>query len=226
MTKFHDMGGRTCNEAICRTGREINVFEREWHARALAATLAAGMLGAWNIDASRHARECLAEEDRGKLSYYENWMAALANLLVRSGLVTRSELANPANADKVPLSASAAKAWQVDGILNKGSPTARETGNAPRFHLGQTVRASQPHSNRFLKGGHTRLPHYVQGRTGTICRSGEAHILPDSNAHHLGEQPEHLYSVRFSMAQLWQGDAERSDDEVVLDLWESYLEAA
>ena len=226
MSGVHDIGGRPCREPVHLTEGGEGVFEQGWHARALAVTLAVGMLGEWNLDASRHARECLAEDDYRSLSYYEIWMAALSNLLVRSELVRKSELSEPGSAEDLPLRASAPRANQIAKILNRGSPTARETAATRRFRVGQLVRACCPHRNRFVDGGHTRLPSYVRGRTGKICRTRQAHVLPDSNAHFLGEQPEYVYSVQFSMSELWQSGAEHGVDEVMLDLWESYLEPA
>jgi nitrile hydratase len=41
----------------------------------------------------------------------------------------------------------------------------------------------------------------------------------------LGEAPEPLYSVGFHARDLWD-NAEHPEDEVVLDLWQSYLEPA
>ena len=226
MNRVHDMGGRPCDEPIRRTEGEEHVFEHEWHARALAVTLAAGMLGKWNLDASRHARECLTEDDYRSLSYYEVWMAALSNLLVRSGLVGKTELSDPASAEDMPLGNLSTCADRVAEILDRGSPTARGIAAARKFREGQPVRARSHHRNRFVDGGHTRLPSYVQGRIGRICRAGQAHILPDANAHFLGEQPEYVYSVQFPMSELWQSGAEHGADEVILDLWESYLEPA
>lgn len=226
MNRVHDMGGRPCHEPIHRTEGEDHVFEHEWHARALAVTLAAGMLGKWNLDASRHARECLAEDDYRNLSYYEVWMAALSNLLVNSGLVRKSELSDPGSAEDLPVGASSARADQVAEVLKGGSPTEREIAAARKFRVGQSVRACSPHRNRFVDGGHTRLPSYVRGRIGRICHTRQAHVLPDSNAHFLGERPEYVYSVQFPMSELWKSGAEHGVDEVILDLWESYLEPA
>jgi nitrile hydratase len=48
------------------------------------------------------------------------------------------------------------------------------------------------------------------------------HVFPDSNAHFLGEAPQHLYAVRFSARELWGPEA-AARDSVTLDLWESYL---
>jgi nitrile hydratase len=50
-----------------------------------------------------------------------------------------------------------------------------------------------------------------------------AHVFPDANAHGLGEQPRHLYTVRFAARELW-GEAANPRDSVCLDLWEAYLE--
>ena len=226
MSGVHDIGGRPCCDPVQLTKGKEHTFEHGWHARALAVTLAAGMLGKWNLDASRHARESLAEDEYSSLSYYEIWMAALSNLLVQSGLVRKSELSDPGSAEDLPLRNSAARADQIAEILIRGAPTARDIAATRRFRVGQQVRARCPHRNRFADGGHTRLPSYVRGGTGRICRAGQAHVFPDSNAHFLGERPEYVYSVRFLMSELWQSDAEHGVDEVVLDLWESYLEPA
>ncbi len=85
----------------------------------------------------------------------------------------------------------------------------------------QTVR---PAANRLVDGGHTRLPQYAAGATGRILLMHGAHVLPDSSAHALGEAPEPLYTVVFAASELW-ADPEHAQDEVTLDLWQSYLEA-
>lgn len=51
--------------------------------------------------------------------------------------------------------------------------------------------------------GHTRLPRYVRAKLGTIERGHGVFVFPDTNAHSLGENPPHLYSVRFAMRELW-----------------------
>ena len=56
MSRVHDMGGRFGDGAIDPTEPD-EVFPQDWHGRALALTLAAGGLGQWNLDISRHARE-------------------------------------------------------------------------------------------------------------------------------------------------------------------------
>ena len=89
-----------------------------------------------------------------------------------------------------------------------------------RFKVGETVRARNIHPT-----GHTRLPRYVRGKLGTIHRDHGVHVFPDTNADFLGENPQHLYSVRFAARELW-GEQASGHDVVYLDMWEDYLERA
>ena len=90
MTRVHDMGGRFGDGPVI-PDPEGEVFHDDWHGRALALTLAAGALGQWNLDISRHARERLGP-DYNRFSYYEKWIAATADLLVENGVLDASEL--------------------------------------------------------------------------------------------------------------------------------------
>jgi nitrile hydratase len=55
-----------------------------------------------------------------------------------------------------------------------------------------------------------------------IERVHGAHVLPDSNAHRAGEQPEWLYTVRFQGRELW-GEAADPGLTVEIEAFESYL---
>jgi hypothetical protein len=48
-------------------------------------------------------------------------------------------------------------------------------------------------------------------------------VFPDTNAHYLGEKPQHVYSVRFTARELW-GDKAAPQDSIYLDMWDDYLE--
>ena len=87
MTRVHDMGGRYGDGKINPDLGKEDVFKAKWHARALAVTLASGSLKKWNLDMSRHARECLPPKEYATFSYYEKWISALANLLVEKGVI-------------------------------------------------------------------------------------------------------------------------------------------
>jgi nitrile hydratase len=49
-------------------------------------------------------------------------------------------------------------------------------------------------------------------------------VFPDTNAHRQGEDPQWLYTVRFTGPELWGTSADPSLS-VSIDAWESYLEA-
>lgn len=104
-------------------------------------------------------------------------------------------------------------------IIEAGHSHRREgDGSEPRFDEGQTVRTINHHP-----GGHTRLPRYAMGRTGTVVRNQGNFAFADTNARGEGECPQYCYAVRFKGSELW-GNAAHEQDAVILDLWESYLE--
>ena len=153
------------------------------------------------------------------MSYYEKWLARVEGLLVKHGLVTREELetgrAAPGSgkADP-PLTAAAVSSMAAQ----RGSYLRPEAPAQARFQVGQRVRARNMNPE-----GHTRLPRYARGKQGAIHRHHGVFVFPDTNAHFLGEQPQHLYSVRFTARELW-GESASPRDSVFLDLWDSYLD--
>ncbi|MDU8927258.1 nitrile hydratase subunit beta [Alisedimentitalea sp. MJ-SS2] len=233
MSRIHDMGGRF-GEGTIPDKDDAEVFHHDWHATAMAVTVSSGFLGGWNIDAGRHAREALRPRDYARFSYYERWMAALADLLVERGFLSTDDLIRAgqladgtatANAPK-PLHEKAIRPADVAPSQVKITPYSRDSGPEPLFQIGDRVRTANYSPNTTIHGGHTRLPGYAMGRTGTVVMRHGNHVLPDSNAHFMGEAPEPLYAVEFAAVDLWDGDAEDAGDSMVLDLWQSYLERA
>lgn len=224
MTRVHDMGGRFGDGPVVPEPQGIPQL-KDWQGRALALTLACGALGQWNIDMSRHARERLSPQDYSRFTYFEKWIAALADLLSEAGILTEEDLRGAGPSALHELSIKALKAEAVPEVLAKGGPADRPSDVAALFSVGQAVRTARPAANRQVVGGHTRLPAYAQGATGHILMLHGTHVLPDSNAHGLGETPEPLYAVAFAASELW-ADPESPGDKVILDLWQSYLEPA
>jgi nitrile hydratase beta subunit len=219
MNGVHDMGGM---HGLGPVEYEQNepVFHAPWEGRAWALTLASGAWRKWSLDAFRHQIELLPAVDYLGMSYYEKWFAALSERLVHSGSITRSELesAHPApGSAKVspPLTAD-----QVPGMLRSGALASRDVPATARFHAGQRVRARNIHP-----AGHTRLPRYARGRQGIVDRDHGVYVFPDTTAHDAGENPQHVYSVRFSARELW-GQQASPRDAVYIDLWDDYLEPA
>ena len=68
----HDLGGRQGLGPISPVPEaEEPVFHTDWERRVFAMTLATGMLGQWNIDESRFARESQHPADYLRNSYYD-----------------------------------------------------------------------------------------------------------------------------------------------------------
>jgi nitrile hydratase len=116
------------------------------------------------------------------------------------------------------------QAAQVDAALAKGSPADRPSTQAPRFAVGQRVRALNLNPQ-----GHTRLPRYVRGHVGTVVLHHGSHVLPDKHVNQMlppfDGTAEHLYTVVFDGTELWGPQAE-AGHQVSVDAWESYLEPA
>ena len=212
-----DLGGRPNVERV-QPEAEGELFHAGWEARALAVTLAMGATGSWNIDMSRAARETLP--DYPDLSYYQIWIAALEKLLTGRQLALPDELAAGRALHPPAPVARVLKAADVAAALAKGSPTERKIAAAARFRVGDRVR-----TRSHTAAHHTRLPGYAHGKQGVIDSVQGAHVFADSHAQGLGEQPQWLYRVAFSGAELWGADA-APGTSVALDAWESYLEPA
>ncbi|HLK46683.1 MAG TPA: nitrile hydratase subunit beta [Bryobacteraceae bacterium] len=217
MNGVHDMGGMHGMGPVEHENNEP-VFHAPWEGRVFAMNVAMGFWRKWNIDASRHGVEQIPPADYLRMSYYEKWFTRLVGLLLKSGLITQGEFASgrPEGAKQTP-PFTAAKAVET---LGKGGPYTRNVAVAPRFQVGQRVRA-----RNLNPAGHTRLPRYVRGRAGAVHRDHGVFVFPDTNAQFLGEKPQHLYSVRFAARELW-GEEASPRDSVYLDLWDDYLEPA
>lgn len=227
MTRVHDMGGRFGDGPVVPEPQGVAQPGDAWHSRALAVTLACGALGQWNIDKSRHARECLSPKDYARFSYYEKWMAGLTDTLVKTGVLTIQDLQDLSTQKQAghPLADRMMTAQGVLPAMERGGPADRPSDVAAIFTIGQAVCTSHPAGNRLVDGGHTRLPAYAQGAKGRILRQHGSHVFPDSAAHGLGEAPEPLYAVAFAASELWTAP-EHPNDDVILDLWQSYLAPA
>jgi nitrile hydratase subunit beta len=214
----HDMGGMHGMGPV-QPEQDEPVFHHRWEARVFALARAMGKFGRWNIDAHRHQRELIPPAEQLRMSYYERWLEGLSELLVRHDFVTAEELATGQPMAGATASTPALPADKVSNFIAAGSPASRSSNRPPRFRPGQRVRARNLNPT-----GHTRLPRYARGKTGIVDRVHGVFVFPDTNAHFLGEDPQHVYSVRFEARELW-GDATTSRDSAYVDLWENYLDA-
>ena len=219
MNSVHDMGGMHGMGPI-QNEKDEPVFHERWEARTFALTLVMAAWRKWTLDGSRHERELIPAAEYLRMSYYEKWLAALVELLVKSSLVTGAEVESGKPAPGSPKAIPPLTADKVLPLVARGQPASRDVALVPRFQLGQRVRARNIHPT-----GHTRLPRYTRGKLGTIDRDHGVFVFPDTNAHFLGEKPQHVYSVRFAASELW-GHQAAPRDAVCVDMWDDYLEPA
>ncbi len=85
--RWHDMGGQAAG-SVPRDEHDHALWEKR--VDALMAIL--GRQGLMPVDALRRILEDMGEEAFETMTYYERWMAAVAQNLVETGVVTVDEL--------------------------------------------------------------------------------------------------------------------------------------
>ena len=214
MNGIHDLGGM---HGFGRVDVEPDepVFHARWERRALGMVYQVVGFGWATLDAFRHGIERMDPVADLSVGYYGRWLAALERVLVERGVLAPGDV--EARSAGRPVAAPAA----VPAVPE--APTSgfvREVDRPPQFRPGDAVRARAVSPRE-----HTRLPRYVAGRRGVVHRLQPPCVFPDTNAHGRGENPQHLYNVRFAAAELW-GDAAEPGTSVHIDLFEPYLEPA
>jgi nitrile hydratase len=213
MNGIHDMGGMDGFGSV-EVEENEPVFHERWEARVFGLQVAAMAAGLFNIDAGRHAIERLPPVDYLTLGYYGRWLRSFETGLVEGGVLAEGEL--DARLRGRPFAPAPPPGPRARASLG----ARREIDAEPAFAVGQRVITHNLQST-----GHTRLPGYARARRGVIAIvHPAAWVLPDTNAHDLGECPEPVYSVRFEGRELWGAGAE-AGISVHVDLFESYLEA-
>ncbi len=218
MDGVHDLGGM---HGFGPVEREVDEppFHAPWEAVMVAIQRAGRVAGIYNIDEFRHGIERMDPAHYLASSYFEHWLDGIARVLDEKGVVTAEEMearmaALGARPDAPAASPPAAPAQRRRG---ENETSFREATAPPRFAVGAPVIARNIHP-----AGHTRLPRYARGKRGVIAAHRGCHVFPDTSAHGLGEQPQHVYGVRFDARELW-GEAAEPSQHVYIDLWESYL---
>ena len=218
MDGIADMGGTEgWGPAHPPRGQEP-VFEEPWQARAFALTLLSIQVSGQNVDAFRHALERLDRAAYLEDGYFGRWLNASELMLTDSAILAPAAIEARARnlrgerveEPPIPEPAKPDYAPTAGGSL-------RSVDVPPAFAIGERVRAKD-----MSPPGHTRLPGYVRGHTGVVELIQPAALLPDTHAHFQGENPQHVYSVRFDSRELWGADAEPF--MLTVELFESYLE--
>ena len=206
MNGIHDLGGMAGFGPV-EVEADEPTFHEAWEAfRINVASIA--LLRAYNTDAYRHAVERMVPLHYLQARYYERVLTGAASLLVEKGILDLAELEARAGG-RFPL------ALPERPNADDGRAQPKQT----RFAVGDRVRV-----RALRQPGHTRAPRYVRGHPGVVVHVAPAFSLPDASAHDLPGRKEATYHVEFEASELFGAEAE-ANAPVIVDLWESYLEA-
>lgn len=220
MDTIADMGGMQGFGPVQLTPPDDPPFHEEWERRAFAMALLAMRTSGTNLDSFRHALNRQHPLDYLLEGYYGRWLKCAENLLTDSSIIAPGAV--QARARKL-----AGEDVEEPPVPEPNKPdykptaagSIRQVDGPPKFSVGDRVRAKDIHPT-----SHTRLARYVRGRVGVVTMQQPAQVLPDTNAHFLGENAQHVYNVSFDSHELWGPDAESFD--LRMDLYEDYLEPA
>jgi nitrile hydratase len=218
LARVSDLGGAPGHGPVPVPDPAEPVFGERWESRAFALTaFTMGRIAGRNLDAFRGTLDRLTPAEYHGSGYYGRWLRAAETMLVASAILAPGAVdarARRLAGEAVEEPADPAAPAKPDYVAT-GPGSLREVEASPAYAVGDTVRAREG----------DRLPGYVRGRAGTVERVQPAHVLPDTHAVFAGENPQHVYTVRFSARELWGEDG---DDTVAVtvELFETYLERA
>lgn len=210
MKRPHDLGGE---DGFGPIDTAAPPFAHDWERRQWALSKTVPLPGG-TIDWWRHGIENMDPDTYRALPYFEKWCLNELAHRIDQGLFTLDE----AFAGHAAKPAAPADPLDMEGTLDRLRRNNRDfrvaMERAPAFRTGDRVRTLDAPGP-----GHTRLPAYASGHTGTITAHHGGHLYADAGA--LGRhEGEHLYTVEFTAKELWGSD---DPDSVRLDLWEPYL---
>jgi nitrile hydratase len=202
---------------------EVNepVFHEEWEGRMYGIYVTSRVQGAGRPDI-----ESIPPAQYLKYSYYEKWLHAKVESMIRLGIIDRHEfeartaaIAKSENAMAESVIDPERVQARLERIKTPDPRTGEPTGE-PLFTTGDIVRA-----RNFHPPGHTRLPRYIRGHVGTVQQLWGWYRFEDQDPPFVdSERVEPVYSVRFEGEELW-GEQAEPNSPVYIDMWESHLDS-
>jgi len=218
MNGIHDIGGMDNIGPIVREENEP-IFHADWERRVLAMTFAIMGSGYYRTDEVRSATEQIPPATYLTARYYEKWLYSLEMLMQAKDVLTEEEL-------------EAGKSLRDDGfklpplpvdkamyVVANRLPASLDIEMPAKFKVGDKIIAKN--NNPYH---HTRIPRYIRGRRGVIEQDYGVFPLPDAVAQCAGDQPQHVYNVRFSARELW-GEEGDPNGAVYIDLFDDYMDS-
>jgi nitrile hydratase beta subunit len=216
MDGAHDLGGMDGFGAVV-TEPDEPPYHEPWEGRVNGMMF--GVAVGRGIRGFRWWIESMGNVEYLSTSYYEHWLHAIEQVLVRTGDLAPGELDAAVAAGLGPgerrddPDAAAAVPMLLLGVPDHG----RAVPPPGRFAVGDRVRVT-----RSVTREHNRVPRYVRGVEGVI-ESVSGNEPLEEGIEFGDRQP--VYAVCFESSDLWGARAEPGAD-LVIDLYEKYLEPA
>ena len=214
MNGIHDMGGMQGLGELHYEETEP-VFHDPWEGRVPAMMSALGVFGGFRVPI-----ESIPAADYLRMSYYERWLVALNEQIIKYELATRTEIERGRPDPGSVKATTALTPAEARETLFRTSQSELEIEVTARFQVGDRVRGLNIHPTT-----HTRMPRYTRGKTGIVERDRGVFALPDNEVYDLDPKPQHVYLVRFMARELW-GEEASAHDSLYIDMWGDYLEPA
>lgn len=223
MNGVHDLGGTDGLGPVVVPEHEP-VFRAEWEKPAFALFATSFRAGLFGVDAFRYGIEQMPPAAYLSSPYYEHWVHTAEYYALKAGLIDEAELdAKTAYYlehpdEPLPDRKDPDLLAFVDLAVQHGAPARRQSDKTPSFTVGDlvTVVADSPK-------GHTRKARYVRGKTGVVEMAHGTFIYPDSAGNGGEDAPEHVYTVKFTNAELWGAEHAEPNGVVYFDVWEPYI---
>lgn len=226
MNGIHDMGGLHGFGAVDHDPDDP-VFHSTWESRVFCMTQVIDTTGIWNLDEHRHEIELMSTVDYLAGGYYGRWLFAMESLMHKKNILRHEEVEQ-----RIAEKARDVRLTTPPDLENRNWPLSEEdkirwgawrheVEITPKYKEGEQVRVRNIHPP-----GHTRVTSYTRGKVGVIFRvNDQAWVLPDTRAHHQGENLQAVYTIRLSAQELWGPQAE-ANNFLYIDLSEDHIEPA
>jgi nitrile hydratase len=221
MDGIADMGGTEGWGKMSPPRKDEPVFAQPWQGRVFAMSLLImGRISGRNLDAFRHALERLDRSAYLDDGYYGRWLNGAELMLTDSAILAPGAIeARARNLHGEHVAEPPVPEPNKPDYQPTAPGSLRTVDVEPRFAVGDPVRAKD-----ISPAGHTRLPRYVRGHVGVVEMIQPAALLPDTHAHFQGENPQHVYSVRFDSRELWGSGPDTEPFALTIEMFDSYLE--
>jgi nitrile hydratase subunit beta len=222
----HDLGGLDGLGPVV-VEKDEPVYHSEWEKAAFAMFSMSFRAGFFGVDQFRWGIEQMHPAEYLSSRYYEHWTHTVEHYGEKAGVLDPAEIDRRTQHylehpdEPLPEREDPDLLAFVNAVVPAGAPAARPSDAKPKFAVGDRVRVIDD-----SPVGHTRKARYVRGKTGVIELAHGTFIYPDSAGNGLGDDPKHVYTVKFDATELWGPDAADPNSSVTFDVWEPYIERA